>query len=130
MGGSYSIILRERAIKFVVEEGGSKNDACKVLGIGIGTLYNWLKKYKKEGTVAPKPRGNYRTRKVDIIRLKQLLEESPDATLDELATPFGVYPSTIDFHLRRLKITRKKNDPLRRKKGRETTGISCRNQTN
>lgn len=34
-----------------------------------------------------------------------IIEKSPDSTLSELAKPFGVYPSTIEHHLKRLGIT-------------------------
>jgi transposase len=113
MGGSYSIALRERAIRFVEEEKGSREAACAVLGIHLSTLTKWLKKYRETGVVAPEKRGHYRTRKVDITILKQLVKSHPDATLEELARPFGVYPSTIGYHLKNLKITRKKNHPIR-----------------
>ena len=116
MGGSYSIALRERAIKFVEEENGSQKEACSVLGIHISTLTKWLKKYRETGKIVPSSRGNYRKRKVDINILKQMVEDIPDATLEELAKPFNVYPSTIFYHLKKLGITRKKNVPIRRKK--------------
>ena len=116
MGGSYSIALRQRAIKFVIDEGGSQKDACKVLGIGTRTLSNWLRKYRETGDFSPEKRGQYRKRKVDINLLKQMISETPDATLEELAKPFDVYPSTIDYHLKKLGITRKKNHIVRRKK--------------
>ena len=124
MSGSYSLALRQRAIKFVEEEGGSWKDACRVLGIHIDTLAKWLKRYRETGSVAPTPRITYRKRKVDIDLLKQMLLESPDATLEELAIPFNVYPSTIDYHLRKLKITRKKNDPVHREKRSKKTKLS------
>ena len=101
--------LRQRAIKFVTVEGGSWQDASRVLGIHINTLAKWLKKYRETGSVSPEKRITYRKRKVDINALKQMLDERPDATLEELAAPFDVYPSTIDYHLRKHNITRKKN---------------------
>jgi len=122
MGGSYSVSIRERAVKFVVEEGGNRDDACRVLGICADTLQRWLRKHRETGDVSAKPRGNYRTRKINIILLQQMLDKNPDATLEELSEPFDVYPSTIEYHLKRLNITRKKNHAIRgagrRKKAR------------
>ena len=116
MGGSYSSAFRERAIKFVEAENGSPKEACAVLGIHSSTLTKWLKKYRETGEITPRPRKTYRKRKVDIEVLKQHVNENPDATLPELAEPFGVFPSTIFYHLKKLGITRKKNNAIRRKK--------------
>jgi transposase len=116
MGGSYSAALRERAIKFVEIENGSAKEACAVLGIHSSTLTKWLKKYRETGEMKALPRGNYRKRKVDIKLLEQNIIDYPDATLVELAKPFGVFPSTIFYHLKKLDITRKKNAALRRTK--------------
>ena len=109
MSGSYSLGVRERAIKFVLEEGGNRKEACRVLGICYDTLTRWLRRYREQGNVKPNPRIRYRVRKVDVNKLTELVEANPDSTLCELGEFFGVYPSTIDFHLRKLKITRKKN---------------------
>lgn len=114
MSGSYPKALRQRAIKFVVEEGGSRKVACRVLGIHRKTLENWLSMHERTGSICPSPRLSYWKRKVDIMLLQKMVEDRPDATLAELSAPFGVYPSTIDYHLRKLKITRKKNHAIRR----------------
>ena len=111
MSGSKSLAIRERAINFIEKEGGSKLDASKVLGVCVDTINRWIRRYKEQGNVKPDARI-YKIRKVDIIKLKQMVDENPDATLEELAEPFGVYPSTIDYHLRKLNITRKKNNTL------------------
>ena len=124
MGGSYSVALRERAIKFVETENGSPKEACSVLGIHISTLTKWLKRYRETGEVAPIPRKRYRKRKVDIKLLQQYVIKNPDATLDELAKPFDVFPSTIFYHLKKLGITRKKNDALRGAGRGKKTAIS------
>lgn len=124
MGGSYSVALRERAIRFVEEEKGSPKMACAVLGISLSTLTKWLKSYRESGTICPAKRVSYCTIKVDIIKLKQMVESSPDATLEELAAPFGVYPSTIFYHLKKHHITRKKNHTLYGAKRGKKTSIS------
>lgn len=124
MGGSYSIALRERAIQFVETEKGSPKQACAVLGIHISTLTKWLKKYRETGEIKPLPRGHYRKRKVDINLLRESVGKNPDATLEELAAPFKVFPSTIFYHLKKLGITRKKNHTLRREKRGKKTALS------
>lgn len=113
MGGSYSLALRERAITFVEIEKGSRKEACAVLGIHSSTLTKWLKRYRDTVEIGPSARISYRKRKVDTLELRRLLAEHSDATLEELAAPFGVPPSTIFYHLRKLGITRKKNHVVR-----------------
>lgn len=120
--------LRERAIKFIEEENGSHKEACSVLGIHPSTLKKWLKKYRETGKIAPEPRGNYRVRKVDIRILKQVVIDNADATLDELGARFDVYPSTISYHLKKLGITRKKNEALRGKRRGKKAAVFERNQ--
>ena len=127
MGGSYSLALRERAIRFVEHEGGSRKEACRVLGIHISTLTKWIRKYRDVGHVMRESREHSRVQKVDKSILIQMVEKNPDATLEELAAPFDVYPSTIDYHLRKLGITRKKNHALSGAGRRKKTSVSCRN---
>ena len=111
MSGSYPLALRKRVIVFM-EEGGSRQEACRVLGVCAATLSNWLRRHRETGSVEASPR-HYRVRKVDKVELLRLLEATPDATLQELADHFATYPSVIDYHLRKHKITRKKNHAVR-----------------
>jgi predicted transcriptional regulator len=47
-----------------------------------------------------------------MLRLESELQETPDAYLDELATRLGVSTATVHYGLKRLKITRKKNQAV------------------
>jgi len=75
-----------------------------------------MKQYKEEGEVKVKQTRNVLPRKVDPRKLTALITNSPDSTLEELAAEFDTYPSVIDYHLRKMKITRKKNNSISRKK--------------
>ena len=107
MSNQYSLDLRERAVSYV-HEGGTRGDACRVFKIGGATLDRWLRRHREEGSLAPRARRPYRS-KLDGEALHVYIAAHPDATLEEIGGAFAVYPSTIYYACRRLKITRKKN---------------------
>ena len=50
---AYSHDLRIKALDYI-EKGGSKEDASRIFGITLRTLFNWIKR-KKQGCLAPNP---------------------------------------------------------------------------
>lgn len=123
----YSEDFRLQAIR-CVERGMSRPQVCEIFEISMATLCRWLAQYRQTGAVTPVTRGSYRTRKVDREALVRLVEKQPDATLHELADAFDTWPSVIDYHLRKLKITRKKNDAVRGAGRRKTATLSGRDR--
>lgn len=111
-----------------INSGMSWLDASRIFKISYDTIGRWLRKHRAGGELSDTPRKAYKKRKVDKELLVKMVEEHPDATLDELAQPFDVYPSTIDYHLRKLGITRKKNHALSGAKRRKKTKVSVRNR--
>ncbi|MBW4590152.1 transposase [Aetokthonos hydrillicola Thurmond2011] len=106
---SYSIDLRERALKYL-EEGGSQTAASKLFKVSRKTLYNW----QQRETLEPyKPTG--RKRKLSKAQLARDVEANPDAYLRERAARFGVGVNTVWVALRQMKVS-KKNDALCGKK--------------
>ena len=81
-------------------------DACERYGIHRQTLWRWLKKEE----LAPE-RVQDRQRKIDVVALKQHVEDHPDMIIRERAAAFGVYPNAIWYQLKKLGIT-KKNDTV------------------
>lgn len=116
---SYSIDFR-RCVVENIESGMSWDEASRIFKVSRDSVGRWLRQFRETGCVSDAPRKPYKKRKVDVEQLLAMVESRDDATLEELAAPFGVYPSTIDYHLRKMKITRKKNHPVsgarRRKK--------------
>lgn len=115
---SYSIDLRERAVKYV-QEGGSQTAASLLFKVSRKTLYNWL---QRKELSAQKPTG--RKRKLSKELLRADVEMNPDAFLRERAARFGVGINTVWVALRQLKIT-KKNDALRGEKLRKQDKFSA-----
>ena len=94
------------ALKWV-EEGKKITDVARRLEINRLTIYNWINKKEKTGSLKDtrKPR---RCSKVDMERLEKLIEERPDAYQHELAEILKVSRTAIGAALKRLRISRKK----------------------
>lgn len=102
----YSEDLREKVIKYVEKE-KDKHKASEVFGIGIATVYKWIRERKTRGHSRPMKR-KYAYKKVDDDALIKYVQEHPDHFLSEIGEYFSVTPQTIFYALKRLKITRKK----------------------
>lgn len=80
------------------------------------TVRNLVKLKRETGSLEPKPHGGGREpviRGKDEQRLREILRDQPDATLEELSDRLGVDvdPSVMCRTLQRLGITRKKKVP-------------------
>lgn len=106
---SYSLDLRERAVKFI-KEGGSQTEASHVFGVSRKTLYNWLVRKTLNATPRLVRKG-----KIDKTKLVSHVNTYPDALLRERARQFGVTPSGMWRAMCKLGV-RKKNDAVRRDK--------------
>lgn len=78
----------------------------------IATVNRWLKLTKLK-PCKPGPKG---PSKVNLEILKAEVEASPESYIAELAEKLNVSCTTICNHLKRLKLTRKKNHSVRRAK--------------
>lgn len=103
---SYSVDLRERVLKFI-EKGGTKTMAVQVFGVGRATIYEWINKREKRGTLEdPPPKRPWK--KIDPQKLLSLVQTSPDLELSDYAKEFNVSPAAVAKAMKKLKITRKK----------------------
>lgn len=107
---SYSVDLRERVITFI-EEGGSKVDAARIFDLSRDTIYSWLAKKAKRGTLKDDPpkRG---WKKINPEALIAYVNQNPDLTLAEYARHFEASAPSVCLAFKRLKITRKKRRPF------------------
>lgn len=104
----YSTDLRERVVDFV-KNGDSKTEAAKRFSVSRAIIYIWI----KAESLCPQKTGPKGHTKLQPEKLKQLIEERPDAYLDELAVELNVSAFTIAYGLQRLGISRKKNHVVR-----------------
>jgi transposase len=80
----------------------------------------WVRRLKQRrretGRTTPQPMGGATVIKIDLVRLRQLVQEQPDATLEELRQRLGVdcHAWSVGLALRRLQLSRKKKRCTRR----------------
>jgi transposase len=123
----YSDDLRSRALQ-ACDEGERPGRVAKRFRIGRGSGYLWLKQRRAEGRCRSKTMGGGPQPVIrDTVEaaLKRLVASDNDRTLaqyrDKLADETGarVHPWTVGRALRRLRLTRKKEDLARRRAGRD-----------
>ena len=100
--------LRKRVLDFV-NSGASKSEAARLFKVSRSSIYTWLQSqdvltYRKPGPTGP--------RKLKLQALCVHVQAYPDKTQAERAVHFGVSSDCIGYHLKRMKISRKKNDSL------------------
>ena len=118
--------LRRRVVA-AVEGGQSRGSVARRFAVGRSTVYRWVQTAREEGRLEAKPmhggppptiRGESET------ALKRLVGADNHLTLaeygDRLAEAVGVrvHPWTLGRALKRLGLTRKKEDAARRREGR------------
>jgi len=113
---AYSSDLRERVVR-AVDEGKSRDEISKMLGVSRSTIKRYLKQRKEEGDLAPKAIPGRPAKKRDAVCADLLpqLEANPSATLEEHCqmwkTEHGqeVSAKTIGRAIKQLGWTRKKS---------------------
>jgi len=101
----YSIDYRKRAVEYK-QEGHTFKELKETFLISSETYYRWVQEYENG---FPKPKTpRERSRKIDKQRLRQAVEEKPDAYLSELAELFDCTFQAVAKMLKTMKITLKK----------------------
>jgi transposase len=112
---AYSRDLRQRVIDTVERKEGSLRQIASRFLVSISFVTRLLRLHRDTGSVDPRPHGGGRPAALgpaDLRRLRELIADQPEATLEELRQRLGVACSimAISRALRKLKITRKKKD--------------------
>ncbi len=111
---AYSIDFRKCVLENL-ESGKTWDEVISIFSISRSTLSYWVN-LSKTGSLKDSDRAPYKVRKIDSQVLKDVLERNPDATLKELAYEFNCRTSSIHKRLKKLDITRKKNNPIHRER--------------
>lgn len=126
MPKAYSHDLGSRALE-ACDEGERPGVVAKRFRIGRASVYLWLKQRREEGRDRPKKMGGGPQpviRDAGEATLRHLVESDNHLTLaqyrDKLMEVAGIFvhPWTVGRALRRLRLTRKKEDAARRRAGR------------
>jgi transposase len=115
---AYSLDLREKLLHAYDERRGSQRALAALFGVSRAFVENLLQRRRTTGTIAPRPHAGGRPPSCDMAArelVTLLLQEQPDATLEELCAQLGqrrgvwVSVPTMSRLLRRLGLPRKKN---------------------
>jgi transposase len=112
--------IRKRVLAFVAS-GGSKAEAARRFEVGEASVYRWL----KPGGLEHKRPGPLRAHKLDWEALRRHVEKYDDLTQAERARHFGVSRFCIWNALKKLGLTRKKNDGLQGAQSYEKKKVSA-----
>ena len=113
---AYSQDLRERVIAAVRVKQGTLEQIAQTFGISPATVDNWVRRWRKTGSVAALPwAGGVKRSLLDCgPAIRKEVRKQPDATLEELcarvemATGVRSNPSMMCRELLRLNLPRKK----------------------
>jgi len=109
---AYEVKFRERVMIYL-EKGHTQKEAQEVFGVGTTAIKRWKKQYEETGNLAPKELHRS-FRKVDPVKVAAYVKEHPDAYLREIAVVFSCGEHAIREALKKQKISRKKNQRIRR----------------
>ena len=108
----YSKDLRAAALA-CVSRGENREEITKFFGISLKTLSNWVRLSRDSGDLTPNKRESYLCGENFRDKLNKAVLECPDSTIDEFSKQLSKSRTAIFYHLKKLKITRKKNDAIR-----------------
>lgn len=109
-----SMDLRVRIVEAYQNNEGSQREIATRFGVSVGVVCKLNQQWNDTGCLKPRTANNHGVRKVTAEveqRLRERLQECPDATLEELRIHVGNVqaPSTIARNLKRMGLTNKKN---------------------
>ena len=92
--------VRERAIAAYEAGGVTQSQVASLYGVDISTFERWWQRYRRTGHTAPLPRGHRQATYEgnDAQRLDALLQQHPDATLEQLRQATGKDCSIMAVH--------------------------------
>src|SRR3954471_11760835 len=109
----YSQDLRKRILETVQRGDGSLRQIARRFLVSVSFVTRLLRLHRGTGSLEPKPHGGGNPAVLgpeDLERLRALIRQQPDATLEELRQRLGASCSTMTISraLRKLGLPRKK----------------------
>jgi putative transposase len=99
MARPYSLDIRDRVVRSVLKEGLSCRAAAQRFGIGIKTAIDWVNRMRETGSVAAKPMGGCRPKKIVGAHQDWLLKRCrvKDFTLRGLVAELAERGLEVDY---------------------------------
>src|SRR6185437_17153798 len=115
--------LRQRILDTVQRREGSLRPIARRFLVSVSFITRLLRAHRSTGSLQPKPHGGGNPPVLgpeDLERLRELIRQQPDATLEECRQRLGASCSTMTISraLRRLGLPRKKKVPRAQEQGR------------
>src|ERR1043166_6847030 len=112
----YSHDLRQRILETVQRREGSLRQIARRFLVSLSFVVRLLQTYRRTAPIHPQPHRGENPAKPgpeDLERLRELVRQQPDATLEELRQRLGASCSlmTLSRALRQLGLPRKKKVP-------------------
>src|SRR4029077_17473249 len=112
----YSQDLRQRILETVQRGEGSLRQIAQRFLVSLSFVVRLLQTYRRTGSIQPRPHRGGNPAKLgpeDLERLRELVRQQPDATLEELRQRLRVACSTMTIcrALKKLGLPRKKKVP-------------------
>src|SRR5262245_15681137 len=109
----YSHDLRQRILDTVQRREGSVRQIARRFLVSVSFVTRLLKQYRSTNSLEPKPHGGGHPPALgpeDLERLREVIRQQPDATLEECRQRLGASCSTMSISraLRKLGLPRKK----------------------
>ena len=120
MAAPYSQDLRSRVLR-AYDEGRETKEVAESLQVSRSWARRVKQVRRETGRTAARPMGGKRYEKIDRVKLAELVEQHPDATLEELRTRLGVLCalSAVCTALKTLRLSfKKKRSTPRSRTGR------------
>src|SRR5438552_3296321 len=119
----YSQYLRVRILKTVQRGEGSLRQIAQRFLVSRSFVVRLLQTYRRTGSIQPRPHRGGNPAKLgpeDLERLRELVRQQPDATLEELRQRLGIACSTMAIcrALKKLGLPLKKKVPRAAEQGR------------
>lgn len=109
---------RQRAITAYLNRQGTQAQIAELYDVHLRTFQRWLARFRENGEIAPRRRGGRHSvfEQDKLQELDQLVQQHPDATLQELLDLSGADGSimAVKRALDRLGYRFKKNAPRQR----------------
>jgi transposase len=88
---------------------------AELFGVSPAWVRRVMQRLREHGETTPRPRGGVTVMKIDMQRLRELVETQPDATVRELHQRLGIdcSQSAVDMALRRMGLSFKKRRSTR-----------------
>ena len=109
MGAAYSQDLRDRVMA-ARDRGMKTRQVARLFEVSESWVRRVMQRRREHGETSPRPSGGVTVVKIDMERLRELVEQQPDATIRELRDRLGIdcSESAVGMALKRSDLTFKK----------------------